>query len=249
VAVLTVLQQPAIVSEPQDLAVAQGAPASFSVGATGGDLAYQWRFNDNPLPGQTSSMLGIPAAQQSNAGGYSVVVTNLIGSVTSRVAVLTIGSGAPSITSQPVDQTILVGSNATFSVSATGGPLTYQWLFNGDNLSNATNNTLLINMAHSSDEGRYAVIVSNPSTSVTSQNAFLTVLFQPMLSNPQMLLSGEFQMLLNAHTNRTYDIEFSTDCVAWSFLTNVTYATSPMTVLDSAVTNNPNRTYRVHLHY
>jgi hypothetical protein len=89
VAVLTVRQVPAITSEPQDLTVVIGAAASFAVGATGGELRYQW-FKDGPLSGETNPTFSIASAQQSHAGGYSVLITNSLGSVTSRVAVLTV---------------------------------------------------------------------------------------------------------------------------------------------------------------
>ncbi len=47
------------------------------------------------------------------------------------------GNAQPVITNQPVNQTVFLGGNTTFSVMATGvGPLTYQWLLNGTNLPN-----------------------------------------------------------------------------------------------------------------
>ena len=69
------------------------------------------------------------------------MVTNSAGSATSANATLTVSTSAtaPSITSQPASQTINVGGSATFSVTASGtGPLSYQWRFNGTNISGAT---------------------------------------------------------------------------------------------------------------
>jgi sugar lactone lactonase YvrE len=71
-----------------------------------------------------------------NAGNYQVIVTGAYGSVTSSVATLTVLL-PPTITSQPVSQSIVYGQTAAFSVTAAGaGPFTYQWLFNGTNLPN-----------------------------------------------------------------------------------------------------------------
>jgi len=53
-------------------------------------LSYQWRFNDGSLIGMTNTVLTVTNVQRANAGNYSVVVTNLSGSVTSKVATLTI---------------------------------------------------------------------------------------------------------------------------------------------------------------
>ncbi len=81
----------------------------------------------------------------------------------------------PVFTSEPLDQSISLGANVTFRVTATGGPLTYQWTFNETNLPAANASMFnLVNttMAHA---GRYAAIVTNPSGSVTSQVARLEI--------------------------------------------------------------------------
>ena len=124
---------PAITNQPVDETVTASQTATFSVGASGTDpLSYQWYFNTNTLlSGAASSSLEIADAQSSDAGGYSVVVTNAYGAVTSVVATLTVTGGAPVILTQPADQTIMVGQDATFTVGASGStPLAYQWYYN-----------------------------------------------------------------------------------------------------------------------
>ncbi|MBI3850912.1 MAG: tandem-95 repeat protein [Verrucomicrobia bacterium] len=80
---------PVIVSQPTNLTVYVGSNATFRVTATGGaPLAYQWRFYETNLPGKTSSVLTVAGAQFSNAGTYSVIVSNAGGSVTSSPALL-----------------------------------------------------------------------------------------------------------------------------------------------------------------
>jgi hypothetical protein len=88
----------------------------------------------------------------------------------------------PTITSQPAGQTVLQGSSATLSVTATGpGPLAYQWKFNKATISKATNATLTLTNLHPAQAGNYAVTISNPYGSVTSSNAALTVTAQNVL--------------------------------------------------------------------
>ena len=49
---------------------------------------------------------------------------------------------APSITTQPANQSVVAGQAATFTVTATGSaPLTYQWKKNGNNMDGATSST------------------------------------------------------------------------------------------------------------
>ena len=69
-----------------------------------------------------------------DAGNYNVIITNGAGSVTSSNASLTV-LVPPTITTGPVDQGVVQGSNATFCVAAASSlPLSYQWWFNGTNL-------------------------------------------------------------------------------------------------------------------
>src|ERR1041385_7335727 len=85
-------------------------------------------------------------------------------------------AGLPTISSGPSDQSVSSGSDATFSVSATGTPpLFYQWLRGGTNLFQATNDTLTITNVQIFHAGGYNVVVSNSVGSVTSAVARLTV--------------------------------------------------------------------------
>ena len=153
---LQVLFPPALVTQPQSQGVALGGNATLSVAATGtAPLDYQWYFDGAPLQGRTNTTLLLSAAGFSNAGSYNVVVTNLYGSVTSMVAFVSVGI-APSITAQPVSQTNLVQSTASFSVAVSGtGPFGYQWQFNGTNLPNGVITTVAGNgtQGYSGDGG------------------------------------------------------------------------------------------------
>ncbi|HEV2210475.1 MAG TPA: LamG-like jellyroll fold domain-containing protein [Verrucomicrobiae bacterium] len=83
----------------------------------------------------------------------------------------------PVITSQPMDLTVTVGQSATFMVAATAnGPLSYQWRFNGQPLTNQTSTALVLTGVQQGDAGNYAVLVSNGGLSLLSSNAVLTVL-------------------------------------------------------------------------
>src|SRR5262249_20306825 len=75
-----------------------------------------------------------------------------------------IAASGPSITTPPQSQSVLAGSNAVYSVVASGQtPLFYQWSFNGTNLvvggriSGATNATMTVSNVVSGDAGSYQV--------------------------------------------------------------------------------------------
>ncbi len=91
--VLSVVFPPTITTEPQSQTGYVGANAYFAVDAAAvgsTNLGYQWRFNGTNLSGATSSTLVLNNAQSNAAGNYSVVVTNVAGSVISSNALLTV---------------------------------------------------------------------------------------------------------------------------------------------------------------
>jgi subtilisin-like proprotein convertase family protein len=88
---------PSFVTQPQSQTRSEGSNVVFSVTATGtAPLAYQWRRNganlsDGPrITGACTNTLAIASLQTGDAGSYSVAITNLGGSVTSQIAVLTV---------------------------------------------------------------------------------------------------------------------------------------------------------------
>jgi hypothetical protein len=87
------------------------------------------------------------------------------------------GLGGPSITSQPVDQTVTAGQTATFAVAATGTPPPkYQWMENGISISGATSSSYTTPPTTSSDNGaQFAVLVTNKLGNIISNVATLTV--------------------------------------------------------------------------
>jgi trimeric autotransporter adhesin len=169
---------PSIVEQPQSQEVGVGDNINFRVVARGtAPLGYQWRRNGVDIFGAQSSTHIIQNVQETNAGNYTVVVTNNFGAVTSQVAVLIVRS-PPTIVQQPQSQTVPAGSSATFSVvaeNATG----YQWLKNGAPILNATNTFYAIPSVQPSDAGNYSVVVSNSFASVTSSAATLSVTTPP----------------------------------------------------------------------
>ncbi len=88
---IIVIEPPAIATPPQSRTKVAGQTATFTVSATGtGPLSYQWKYNGSVLSGATGSTLTLNSVQPTNAGDYTVVVTNSAGSVTSAVATLTV---------------------------------------------------------------------------------------------------------------------------------------------------------------
>jgi purine nucleoside phosphorylase len=176
VATLTVYVPAGIATQPSSQTTTQGLNAAFSVVPSGtAPFSYQWRFNGTPLAGAANAALALTNVQTTDAGSYTVAVTNAWGSVTSAVATLTI-LVPPGITTQPQSQAVVVGQSPTFSVTASGtAPFSYQWRFNGTALFGATSSALTLSNVQSNKAGSYLVVVTNAAGSVTSTVATLTV--------------------------------------------------------------------------
>lgn len=230
---------PLITGQPQSLTVAQGSNATFGVSLNGTPpFGYQWRFGGADIGGATQSSFTRNNAQPGDAGGYSVVVTNTFGSVTSSVATLTV-IVPPAINPHPQSQSVTQGVNVTFTTAATGtGPLAYRWRFNGVNISGATGTSYTRNNVQPADAGNYSVTVSNFAALVVSSNAALAVWQAPVppliLSEPADLAvsAGQtalFAVTANGATPLTYQWKFNG--------TNIGGATTSQLTLSNTQTN------------
>ncbi len=118
--VQTVVLPPTITNQPQDVTATIGDAVSFSVGAGGTPpLSYMWF---SVIGGVTNSVggnyptLNLGAVRPEQAGNYFVVVANLAGAVTSRLAQLTVNP--PTLTNiaylrSLVDRTTYAPTNTT----------------------------------------------------------------------------------------------------------------------------------------
>lgn len=183
---------------PADQLAAVGGSATFTVAATPLPLTYQWRKGISNLPGQTNDSFTLNPVQPGDAAAnYNVIVSNDYGSVTSRLATLTVLI-APAITSQPTNLFLPPGTTAAFHVTATGSaPLGYRWqkegvnLVNAGRVSGATSPDLTITSIQASDVGNYRVVVTNTVDAVTSLWARLDLPVPPTITtNPATQVVG-----------------------------------------------------------
>jgi len=179
-----------ITGQPANQAAFIGGKASFSV-ATFGNLPvfYQWQkggenlIDGGNLFGANSRTLTITNITLDDLGIYSVIVSNAQRSLASANAVLQVTFSPPYFTSQPIPQTRIAGTTATFSVGVLGDlPISYQWQENGTNLadggniSGSANSVLTITNISAANAGLYSVIASNAFAAVSSGGALLEVI-------------------------------------------------------------------------
>jgi hypothetical protein len=170
------LVAPTIITHPKSSITITLVPVTFEVTATGSEpLSYQWKIGGDNVLGETSRTYTITNPTK-DLTGITCVVSNLIKSVTSNPANLTVGI-KPSIVTQPVSQSKSIGSPVTFSIVAAGStPLSYQWSKDGNAIIGAVSDTYTINLLQNSDLGNYSCVVSNAFDTITSNIATLELI-------------------------------------------------------------------------
>jgi len=151
----------------------QNAASIFQTGDMEG-VNFHWTLSGG---GTQSAKQNLDTVRWSTAGSHllSVAASNVCGTSPIRqISVLV--SAATAISLQPQPQTVCTGAPATFSVTASGASLTYQWRKGGVNLSGATNPTLTIPATTAADSANYSVAVTGLCGTVTSLPAKLTFL-------------------------------------------------------------------------
>ncbi len=230
---------PTITTQPSGGTVEVGDPFTLSVVASGsGTLSYPWQHAGGSIQGATATTLALNSVQTSDAGVYTVVVSNDAGSVTSNPATLTVSTpvNPVSITAQPVSVSLHPGEPLALSVVATGtGPLQYQWQHGGVDLPGQTAATLTLDGVTLPDAGDYTATVSGPSGSVMSSVATVTVV--PLMITVLGIDSGGALLRVETIPGQNYVIEGrnALDASSWTVVSEVTATESTITVVDSQV--------------
>ncbi len=228
VALLKVLFHPPFFDyEPEDITIASGQSLSFSAFAVGAPPpSYQWLHNGVPMRWETNEFLELYAHGTNDLTEYSVVASNLLGSVTSRVATAHVELFAPGIYQQPIDRSVQAGEWVSFGAGVTSAPpASYQWFFEGEPIPGATSQSLQFVAGFSRQVGGYSVVASNPFGAVTSRVARLDIeLMPPMVTvDPvsQNLVEGEV-LWLRVMANVPVEVKWQLDGVDIADATNTT---------------------------
>lgn len=235
---ISVPSAPTITTQPVSKQLAIGQTSSLTVVAAGSPpLSYQWFKDGTEIAGATTSVLNIGPASSSDAGDYSVEVSNSLGTVRSATATVVV-SAAPVIVSQPTNQTVSLNESVTFTVQAAGSNLSYQWYKGATPISGATGPSFTINSAKATDVGTYHVVVTNFAGSVSSDNVTLTVISPPTItSQPVSTTVGKgnsVSFTVNATGTGTLTYQWFKDGTAISGATSKTFTIAAAADSDEA---------------
>lgn len=150
----------------------------------------------------------------------------------------------PVFVTEPTNQTKYVETSVTFTAQAVGNPgVSYQWRFEGANISGATNASYTRSNLVTNDTGGYSVIVSNSVGSVTSATAQLTVLNHAATFADALWTNQTFQFTVAREVSFNYIVQVSTNLSTTNWVSLSTNA-APFTYTVTDATNSPQRYYR-----
>ncbi len=185
-----------------------GYTTPINLSASGVPSGASVSFSTNPVVPGNSTVVTLNNANTLSNGTYNITITGVSGSITltRTITYIILAGTGPSIGTQPSNQTICAGANATFSVVTSGTVTSYQWQLSTDG-GTIYNNIIGANSASyivsgttlSQNNYRYKVIVSGQCNSVTSNTVILTVNPSPaaviVTPTSSTICSGDSQAL------------------------------------------------------
>jgi alpha-tubulin suppressor-like RCC1 family protein len=255
-ATITVLPQalaPSITSpaEPADRTVQEGGSVTWTVGAAGtAPLSYAWRtvspvaaVNDGgacdrsvPAASRNAATLALSNVPLAcNGYSFQLVVSNgTAPNALSRLGLLTVtpASAAPTITSGLADRSVVEGTQVSFSVSATGAPASfaYVWTLGGAAIPNVvsgcgTGSATCTFTAQLPDSGRTIAVrvangiapdaTSSATLTVTSTDVPASITAQPLTQNVLAGNSATFTVGIAGTPTPGVQWETSSDGISW----------------------------------
>lgn len=193
-AILSVETAPQITASLANMNVTLGSSlvaGQFCISASGSNLVYSWAKDGNSAPYNANKPCYlIPTIAASDAGSYSVTVSNLAGKVTATATLNIVA--APTITKPLAPFSIIEGvalEAGQFCITANGTDLSYSWRKDGNIAPyNANKPCYLVPSIKESDSGSYSVTVTNSFGSASS-TAILIVYAKPVITKPLKDLS------------------------------------------------------------
>jgi hypothetical protein len=261
-ATLTVRSAPSILTNPASQTVVSGNSVTFSASASGYPApTVQWQRSTNGstytnISGATGTTLTLTSTTASQNGyKYRAVFTNSVGSATTTAATLTV-QFAPTVRTNPANQSVTAGQTVTFTAAATGNPTpTVQWQVSTDggatygNIAGATSTTLTLTSTTASQNGyKFRAVFTNSVGSATTTAATLTVQFAPMVTtNPvnQSVTAGQTVTFTAAATgNPTPTVQWQVSTDGGATYSNIAGATSTTLTLTSTTSSQNGYRYR-----
>lgn len=227
----SVLLPPTITRQPATQAIVRNSSASLDVAATGiGPIGFQWRFNGKAIPGATNSTYVISNFQPGNAGGYTVVVSNAAGSVTSKEGVLMLN---------PILNVIVTDGGTVSGISDQGN-----YAINSTATITAKPQPGYVFLGWSGD----AIGTQNPITFAMDRDKTVLarfVVFSLNLKVSRTVSGNIIQLIILTEAGKKCQIDVSSDLKIWKAIGTVQTVSTSTQFIDPEIQPFSQRFYRV----
>lgn len=206
-----VMGAPVISVPPKHSTNTIGTTAKFGISVAGIEpLNFQWRKDGINLHGADGPMLTVTNVQPSDAGMFSVVVSNVLGFAHSPAATLDVRL-SPAVKRPPLSYAAFLGSTIALDADVAGQePISYQWIKDQVTLPSATNRVLVVTDLSETDAGSYQLVVSNSFGIELSSAAQVTV------SPPPTITFNQGQIRIAGSNVFRVVVEASSDLMTWT---------------------------------
>ena len=251
-ATLTLNTTPAVLSNPISQAVNTGTTVTFTAAASGTPVpTVQWQTSTDGvhwinISGETSTKYQVTAAAATAGHMYRALFTNSLGTSASNPATLTVYA-PPAITSNPVSQSVAVGSQVTFTAAAGGTPapsVQWQTSTNGTtwtNIAGTTSNSYTFTVTAAMSGHEYQAMFTNSHGLYSITTAATLTVSSPaaVTTNPvnQSAIAGStvtFTATASGATAPTVQWQSSTDGSTWNNISGATSASYSFTATTAA---------------
>ncbi|MGM1055381.1 MAG: T9SS type A sorting domain-containing protein [Bacteroidota bacterium] len=186
---ITVYREVSINSQPFNIGTCTGEGVEFEVSAAGDGISYQWfkgTYPGSAISGATSNIYNINTVASQDDGIYYVEVSGTAPCEPVRSDEVTLNVDENIIVAvSPQDEDVCLNDDVTLYAEATanGGAVTYQWRFNGNDLTGENNAELKLTNIQANEAGEYSVFIEGPSgftcSSIETSAAILSVYEPP----------------------------------------------------------------------
>ena len=167
---------PMIQGQLPDYQIAVGGTAYLKANTAGAPpLSFRWLQDGREIANATNALLALSNAQPGQTGNYSLEISNAEGLIRRhQTHVDVVPAWFTSAPQVPTNQ--FIGRDVTLTIAVRANvPVSYQWLFNGNEIAGATNSTLRLSKPTLDANGRYSVTVSNRYGTATSATTELNL--------------------------------------------------------------------------
>jgi hypothetical protein len=268
-AVLTVASSVSITQHPADVTICETTNTSFTTAGSGTGITYQWQVstdggsnynnvtNGGVYSGATAATLNLTGVTFSmNNYRYRCQLSNTScpTPASTTEAILSVNT-LPSISAHPQSATLCAAGNNTFTVSASGTGITYQWQVSTDgganysNIGGATSSSYTLTGITSGLNGnRYRCVITGTCTPTAVSNAAILTVVEPVniTASPANVIiceSGNVNITVTGSgTGIIYQWQVSTNGGSiWNNISGGTSATLNLNAVTAAMNNNQYR--------